>query len=127
MHILILDDQAERHEIFQKIYHNHDVVSVFKYSEFVEQLGERRWDLIHLDHDLGDFVSNPDTWVDGWGCIREFTGCEAAKRVCELNVEQQPNRVIVHSINPVGARTMLQMLDRASIPTTWEPFGEVEL
>lgn len=125
MHILILDDQLERHDVFRKIYHEHVVMCVFRYSEFVSEISKRRWNLVHLDHDLGDFVSNPDVWVDGWGCAREFTGCEAAKLVCKLDPDLRPDRVVVHSINPDGGRKMLQILTSAGILATWEPFGEV--
>lgn len=124
MRILILDDLEERHRIYQSIYNGHDVTSVNTYSAFVDALQDSPWDLIHLDHDLGDFVTSPDTWVDGWGSTREYTGLEAATRVCELDPELRPARVVVHSINPVGARNMMQTLTRAGIDAIWEPFGE---
>ena len=125
MKILILDDMKTRHDAFRRIYAEHEVVCVFRYSELKEKLAECRWDLIHLDHDLGDAVENPDTFVDGWGSTREFDGQFAAVRVCELPPEMRPGQVIVHSVNPEGAKRMLGLLQRAKIDVTWEPFGDV--
>lgn len=125
MHILILDDQDIRHQVFRRIYAEQSVTSVSRYSEFLNVLSTRVWDLIHLDHDLGDFVDNADTYVDGWGKTCEFNGQHAALRVCELSENLRPARVIVHSINSIGAAAMLQTLRRAGIPSEWEPFGEV--
>ena len=124
MHVLVLDDCEERHAAFRKSYADDCVSSVHRYVDFVLKLSERRWDVIHLDHDLGDFVSNPDTWVDGWGSIREFTGVEAAARILELDDELRPARVIIQSINPVGAQRMLHMLKQGGLDVVWEPFGE---
>jgi len=67
MHILILDDIQHRHDVFRRIYAGHDVTSALRFFEFVRLLVERRWDLVHLDHDLGDFVADADFYVDGWG------------------------------------------------------------
>jgi hypothetical protein len=123
MNILILDDLNYRHETFKRVYSGHNVVSVTKFSQFVEQLAND-WDLIHLDHDLGDFT-NADTYVDGWGNLREYDGCHAAKSICEL--DKYPNKVIVHSINASCSPVMVKMLQRVGIDSCWEPFGESEL
>ena len=124
MRILVLDDMKVRHEAFGRIYSEHEVVSVYTYTEFLRQLEGARFDLIHLDHDLGDAVSNPDTWVDGWGSTREFTGGHAALRVCELSEDMRPHAVVVHSVNTSGAVQMLKDLRRVGIDCKWEPFGE---
>ena len=123
MRILILDDMKIRHNTFARIYKDHTVVSVYRYSEFLKQLESSPWDLIHLDHDLGDFVSEPDTFVDGWGSVRLFDGQHASLRVAELSDELKPKQVIIHSINSSGALAMKAIIERAKIPVTYEPFN----
>jgi hypothetical protein len=118
MRILILDDVEHRHNVFDDIYQGHEVIHAYTYSDFWEKLVEGIWDLIHLDHDLGDAV-NADTYVDGWGYVREYNGGHAAMRVCEMD---NPPKVIIHSVNPVGSKTMFQMLERRGVEVTWEPF-----
>lgn len=125
MKILILDDLDVRHVAFAKIYAEHEVTSVYVYDDFLVKINECKWDLIHLDHDLGDFVSCASTYVDGWGNICDYNGQHAAMRVCELDDAMKPDNVIVHSVNPYGARVMVQMIKNAGIPVVWEPFGEI--
>jgi hypothetical protein len=120
MKILILDDQQLRHDTFARVYEGHEVVSCFKYSDYVSQLTQS-WDLIHLDHDLGDDTV-ADTYVDGWGKTQEYNGQHATMRLCELPDELKPKRVIIQSINNVAAPIMKDMLERAGIPVSWEPF-----
>ena len=121
MRVLVLDDIEHRHNIFDTIYQGHEVVHAYLYTGFCNKLIQGVWDLVHLDHDLSDFVDNADTYVDGWGNIRAYNGGHAAMRVCEL---ENPPKVIIHSVNPVGAKIMRQMLERAGVEVTWEPFGE---
>jgi hypothetical protein len=125
MKILILDDMKFRHDIFDKMFEGHDVTHVFKFFDFAKELENNVFDLICLDHDLGDEVSNPDFWIDGWGKRREFNGADAAVKVCELNDAALPKQVIIHSINSVGAKTMLHILQRKGIPVEWQPFREI--
>ena len=121
MRVLILDDIQHRHNVFDTIYQGHQVAHAYLYTDFCDKLNQGTWDLVHLDHDLGDFVDNADTYVDGWGNIREYNGGHAAMRVCELDYLP---KVIIHSVNPVGAKIMRQMLERRGVEVTWEPFGE---
>ena len=124
MRILVLDDIRFRHESFARLYDTDEVVHVYRYNAFLDMLATCKWDLIHLDHDLGDFVDDADTYVDGWGKTREFNGQHAAMRICEMEDDKLPGRVIIHSVNPEGARAMKSMLERRGVPVVWEPFGE---
>jgi|SRR5579885_337570 len=124
MRILILDDMQIRHDTFKRIYQDHEVVCVFRFREFLSKL-DTKFDLIHLDHDLGDEIADADTFVDGWGKTRWFDGQNAAQVLCELSDKLKPTKVIVHSVNSVGAKAMVSMLARADIPVVWEPFGEI--
>jgi len=124
MKILILDDDDIRHEFFATIYAEHDVRHARTYFKFLNQLQVGSpWDLIHLDHDLGDLQSG-DSYVDGWGKAREYNGQHAARDICELPDERLPHQVIIQSVNPDGARAMLQMLQRRGVAVSWQPFGE---
>lgn len=122
--VLVLDDIKFRHDSFDRIYEGSDVRHAYTYSQFVYLLKGVKWDLIHLDHDLGDFVDDADTYVDGWGKTREFNGQHAAMRICEMEDDRLPTRVIIHSVNPEGARAMKSMLERRGVPVVWEPFGD---
>lgn len=123
MRILILDDVKYRHDVYDKLYGDDDVFHSYTFSDFLSKLDNGPWDLIHLDHDLGDFVDNPDLYTDGWGKIREYNGTDASDRICNLPDNKLPKRIVVHSINPVGARRMVDMLKHRGIPTIWEPFA----
>lgn len=125
MRILVLDDVKSRHDAFDRLYEDADVRHAYTYKQFVYLLNGVKWDVVHLDHDLGDAVT-ADTYVDGWGAKQEFNGLHAAARVCELNDEDLPTQVVIHSINPEGARAMKTLLERRGVPVTWEPFGEVQ-
>lgn len=123
MWVLVLDDIKFRHDAFDRVYPDAYVRHAYTYSEFLAMLPSVPWDVVHLDHDLGDFVEG-DTYVDGWGRRQEYNGCHAASRICEMPDAALPKRVVIHSINPEGSRTMKQMLQRRGIPVVWEPFAE---
>jgi hypothetical protein len=124
MNILILDDDEFRHEAYSVTYRRHDVTHVYTYSDFLAALSSGSpWDLIHLDHDLGDLVVG-DTYIDGWGHSREYNGQHASLRICELPDDMLPTRVIIQSVNPDGARAMRSNLLRRGVKVSWAPFGE---
>lgn len=123
MKILILDDDPFRHRVFAQKYEGHEVFHTWTYSEFALAFVKGKpWDLVHLDHDLGDLVQKPDTWVDGWGHQRLRTGRDATAVICAVSDSDLPKKVIVQSVNPTGARAMVDDLTRRGIPTSWEPF-----
>ena len=122
MRVLVLDDIEFRHNTFDAVYRGADVRHAYTYHTFVYLLKGVKWDLVHLDHDLGDFVVG-DTFTDGWGKQREYTGLHAAERICELPDGALPLRVIIHSVNPSGAQAMRAMLQRRGVHVTWEPFA----
>ncbi len=124
MKILILDDMEIRHKYYAEKYAGHDIVHTFKFFTFLDALHEQSpFDLIHLDHDLGDFIKNPDHWVDGWGSKREFNGQNAAFEVVRLPDELLPSEVIIHSINPVGAKAMFDIIKKKGLPVSLQPFS----
>jgi len=68
------------------------------FKEGIEALREQHWDLLYLDHDLGDFSE-----VDG----RELTGYDVA---CWLEQHPQhlPDRIEIVTNNPAG-RSRIEM------------------
>lgn len=121
MRILILDDLQIRHDAYRKLYSNHELAHAYNYNDFVKYLNQGVWDYIHLDHDLGA-GDNPDYYLDGFGKSREYTGQDAAKLVVQL--DYQP-KVIIHSINTVGANQIKQILQDYQIEVIMEPFNRV--
>ena len=83
MRVLVLDDVKHRHDVFDLLYGGDEVEHCYGYHDFCDKLdGDGPWDLVHLDHDLGDFKPT-DTYVDGWGKRQEYNGQHAAQMVCE--------------------------------------------
>ena len=121
MKILILDDMKLRHNTFAKTYAGHSVTHAYTFREFAAALVTGGWDLIHLDHDLGD-ERVADTYLDGWGNTREYTGLDAAREICSLEDGAFGGEVIIHSINPTGAAAMRQSLERRGIPVRHQPY-----
>lgn len=127
MRILILDDDDHRHSVYAKTYSTHSVAHARSYRQFVDLLRQGSpWDLIHLDHDLGDFES-ADSYIDGWGTAREYNGVDAARALCSLKDHELPYEVIIQSVNPDGAISMRQMLQRRGIVSTWIPFSDPDV
>lgn len=122
--ILILDDEDKRHAAYNLTYAEHKIENSYNYIAFLDALyKDSPWDLIHLDHDLGDHM-NGDTYEDGWGVVREFNGVHAASKICELEDKSLPKAVIIHSLNPVGSQVMLNMIKQRGISVEWQPFKD---
>lgn len=123
MKILILDDDEYRHEAYDLVYGNHEVVHTYTYTSFVDQLMRGSpFDLIHLDHDLGELIAGCDTYEDDYGRILQYNGQHAAWKICALDTDKLPKQVIIQSVNPPGAAAMKSIVLQRGIPVTWEPF-----
>lgn len=110
MKILILEDDLGRQEQFKKNLSKHDVTIVDNSKETIEKLKNGKWDILFLDHDLGGQVHVPSG---------ENTGYEVAKFL-EENKQFQPENIITHSLNPVGAKNIIAALPKAvHIPFVW--------
>jgi len=112
MRIFILDDSEERLIIFRKKFIGHDVITVKTAKDAISCLqGREKFDLICLDHDLGDKYYEPS----GPG-----TGYEVAQWL-ERNEDKQANHIIIHSFNPIGALNMARIIPNAKIiPGFWK-------
>ena len=110
MRILILDDDLCRHKAFNKKFIGHDVKNVETSQETIDALQNENWDCVFLDHDLGGRV-----YVQSG----KNTGYEVAQWLSN-HPEKQPERIIIHSFNPVGAKNMQSLLPKSElIPGAW--------
>jgi hypothetical protein len=125
MKILVLDDSKERHLEFDRRYSGHKVKHVYRYQDCIDQLIRGGWDLVHLDHDLGDEVENADITVDGWGRERLLTGLDVVRWLCGSFDNMIPAKIVVHSTNPAGGTAMCQELRAHGIPVVYDPFSIV--
>jgi hypothetical protein len=128
MRLLILDDNKTRHTQFARKFFNHELMHVRKYSEVVSALQSKGpWDVVFLDHDLADFGDGEYRHeASMYGSSRhEYTGVDVACFISrQLSEEKRPPRIVVHSWNPDGARTMAGILQQVGIhvmlaPSCW--------
>jgi hypothetical protein len=124
MRILILDDDYIRQQSFLRLYPNDTLVFAQRYWSFCDELEDWKgsFDLIHLDHDLGDASSGADTYKDGWGKTVAMTGKDAVDHLALLI--NKPKRVIVHTMNSVVGRRMTDDLKRAGIDAVCKDFSQ---
>lgn len=124
MRVLILDDDDARHRSFQRIFQGSgaELNHAYRFSEFLRALkGNSPYDLILLDHDLG-IERQGDFFFDGNSRRHEFTGEHAARSILELPKHRWPTTIIVHSMNELGSRRMVALLQKAGIYTVRRPF-----
>ena len=119
--VLVLDDDKTRHEIFTDHFKDDIVTHVWTVDEANKALSNFKYDICMLDHDLnGHGVRS--TMASMYGDV-ELTGYDVALFIArELDEAKRPDRVIVHSWNPPGARMMVACLREAGILAVYEPF-----
>lgn len=117
--ILVLDDDTFRLDAFSRWYAETDKVTLVKsVEEACQQLLNQVFDLVFLDHDLGDVTQDPYP--------RERTGMDVAIFISNLPREQRPGRVIVHSVNVMGAiRMVRELVTNAGVAASPIPFPEL--
>jgi CheY-like chemotaxis protein len=115
--VLILDDDENRHIEFDRILRGYKVIHVYSASEAINALqNSPPFDLISLDHDLGEF-NNSHVYLD------PGDGTEVAEFInLHLEHDRYPKRVMIHSWNPEGARRMEQLIREVKIPVRVKPF-----
>jgi len=102
MKILVLEDSQERIEKFKTLFpeHDHDVWFTYEAQECIDLLDTQQWDILFLDHDLGGKVFCPSDENSGYAVacwLSHFT-------------DRMPTLIVVHSMNPIGASSMGQVL-----------------
>jgi CheY-like chemotaxis protein len=116
-HILLVEDSPARCAWFRKRLGGCDVTC--DAAEAIEWLGQNDYDLILLDHDLREAhyssVSDDDD-----------TGYAVAAWLAENPEAQRGARVIVHSLNFVGAGRMVEVMSEAGRECEHIPFYYLE-
>lgn len=120
MKILYLDDNQFRHDMIER-RHPGEVIHCYTVDEFIDVLADQeheRFDVVSLDHDLGDF-----------DCKSLYKGQEATGLVaCGLMVSREeyrvklPEQILIHSSNAGGASSMRSFLEREGYTVRWIPF-----
>ena len=108
--IFFLDDMEIRQKSFKRSFPVDNITFAKSAEEAIKILEkDLDWDLICLDHDLGNrtFVDSKDL----------NTGYQVAKFLSDKNIK---STIIIHSCNPVGAENMLKLLPQAVyLPVFW--------
>lgn len=121
MRILILDDQKARHDRFAIRLQDQEVTHAYLFSEFTAALNGPPFDVVYLDHDLGDAI-NQERYPTMYGS-RDYDGRDAAEAIAALPVESRPRTIVIHSWNAYGASAMHVILTRAGFTDVRvEPF-----
>jgi len=111
MKVLILEDNEDRNVIFRKNLNGVDISITDDVKELKNLLSSSKWDVLFLDHDLGDEI-NVST-------DREDTGSEVARWLSE-NPDKIPDIVILHSMNEDGRKNMKRLIPTSvSWPFAW--------
>ena len=106
--ILVLEDDANRIEVFKEKLKGHDVYFFDQAEDAINAFKlftDKPWDIVFLDHDLGGQVFVPSS--------NPNTGYAVAKYMEENDVEAK--QVIIHSMNPAGGANMKAALPHAII------------
>jgi CheY-like chemotaxis protein len=116
--VLVLDDDPERHDWFRRWYGSLDYTAVHTATQAIQALDGARFDVIFLDHDLGDFATDR---ASGW---TNSTGYDVVQfMVSELPEAKRPELVAIHSWNPAGAQRMQDALMASGIRAILRPFS----
>ena len=118
LNILILDDDEARHRTFiAHLKQDHTLTHAWSSQEANSRLGrfsgESTYDVVFLDHDLGEF-DEPSLG----------TGLHVAETMATMPLEHRPSLVVVHSHNPDGAKRMTVVLAAAGVNVVRESFSE---
>lgn len=120
--LLLLEDDPERRKWFTFAFTGWHIDWATTVEEAIEFAQKNIYDLIHLDHDLGDFSTVPKTPGYLEKHTVERTGYDFAKWLARSESPQQRVPVVIHSMNPGGAQRMYDVLwaerDTAIVPFT---------
>ncbi|MBA2706283.1 MAG: hypothetical protein H0U59_00560 [Gemmatimonadaceae bacterium] len=114
--VFILDDEEERHLSLARRYPGATVTHAYKAAEAKALLAQGPYDLMFLDHNLGDW-----SLIDGE--FKEQTGLDIVRYLIDnIPREKWPGSVTVHSLNGSHGPTMVSMLQKAGITAAYVPF-----
>jgi hypothetical protein len=95
-----------------------EIIHAWDVEQAIEALNKGTFDLVHLDHDLEDYITGP------YGERFERTGLDVAQFLANMDPEKHPVVSVVHSWNPPGAKAMLDVLRAAHLNVTYAPFSD---
>ena len=102
MNVLILEDSEPRLKLIRRGLIGHHVVRTYDTKEAFNLLLDKQFDLVMLDHDLGD--------APGWDKLDNFDcGSHLTERILESRHTENFKNVklwCIHSLNPWGADLM---------------------
>lgn len=113
MSTLFLDDSKERCKAIKSVIPY--ITIVHTVEECIEKLKEEEWDLVFLDHDLGNEI-----YVDS---KREDTGMEVVRWI----IKNQPiiRHIIVHTLNTSAGIVMAKDLNKAKYEAVYLPYTQL--
>lgn len=116
MKILILEDNLERKQYFDKLFRSQTAYHVSSVTEAKDLCEAIVFDVIFLDHDLDQKI-----WVPS---EEENTGYNFVKWLVESPYQKESLNYI-HSMNPIGANKMLNLLKDYGRDGIWVPFNMI--
>lgn len=115
--ILFLDDNPNRHAAMRsERFNDARVDHAFDAAHAIEFLNANTYDLIMLDHDLSEDIDKIASTPDG-----SYVAGYMARHL----IQHSDTTVIVHSLNPDGAKNMMGILNDAGysdvhvVPFAW--------
>ena len=122
MKALFLDDLEDRHVSFKKLHDSSfptGVDYVYTYDAAVDHLKHIEYNMVFLDHDLsfGAIMCDPDD-------CDEKTGTDLVQWIVQHMDPNDPNTpgFVIHSLNPVGRKRMVDVLVAAGFDAKPYPF-----
>jgi len=112
MKILVLDDSKERMVKFSQLLSRPgtEIWYAYESQDAIDLLDTLKFDAVFLDHDLGGGAFEPSNHKSGY----------AVACYLEEYQERQPEFIIIHSLNPIGARKMnLALPEAVHLPFVW--------
>jgi hypothetical protein len=114
MKILILEDNPIRIEKFKELFRNQELFIFDDIHKAFFACVSNHFPVCFLDHDLGGQI-----WVNS---NEENTGYQFIKMLIENDNHQCKNSLFyVHSMNPIGANKMLNLLLDNGMDGIWIP------
>lgn len=116
MRVFVLEDNQERYNWFSKYLtdEKEDFTIVKTAKEAKDILSKEKFDMLLLDHDLGDrvFVDIED----------ENTGTQVVRHIIK-NKLQEGSQILVHSQNPASFDSMVAPLKKNGYDVVFKPFS----
>lgn len=114
MRIFILEDNKERLVAFKELYKTLSVTFCDNVKDAMRICMSEEFEILLLGHDLDDRV-----YVDS---NEENTGYQFVKKLVESG-KQKEALIYVHSLNPIGANKMVNLLHNYGYDGIWSPYN----